>query len=50
MTTTQSQADIPTDRALRGRRLTAAEFKRITGRELRADNDDQPKPEEQDAA
>lgn len=39
MTTTQSQADIPSDRALRGRRLTAEEFRRLTGRDLGADND-----------
>jgi hypothetical protein len=39
MITNQSQSDIPSDRALRGRRLSAAEFKRITGRELRSDND-----------
>ena len=35
------------DRPLRGRRLSAAEFRRLTGRELKADNENQLKQEEE---
>jgi hypothetical protein len=49
-TTTQSQTEIPTDRPLRGRRLTPAQFYALTGRRLGAANDNEPEARDADAS